>query len=90
MRNFGHKIAKPSSFLRKPDFAGFHCLFTGFHGLFKVFHGVIIFYSFRKSHRRAFNFSSMGYRGGGTFLGIVSQKYDFKNNHIEKTSVLKA
>ena len=79
MRNFGHKIAKPSSFLRKPDFAGFSLSFHGFFMAFSKFSTVsLFFYSFRKSRRRAFNFSSMGYRGGGTFLGIVSQKYDFK------------
>ena len=90
MRNVGHKIAKPS-FLRKPDFAGFQCLFTEFsrffHCLFKVFHGVTIFANLKGAPSI---FQAWDIFGGGIFLGIVSQKYDFKNNHIEETSVVKA
>ena len=89
MRKIGHKIAKPFflHFLHKPDFAGFS---QGFHWLFmafsRFFHGVTIFANLKGAPSI---FQTWDICGGGTFLGIVSQKYDFKNNHIEKTSVLK-
>ena len=94
MRNGGDKIAKPS-FLHKPDFAGVHCLFTGFswgfHGFSlpfqSFFHGVTIFANLKGAPSI---FQAWDIFGGGIFLGIVSQKYDFKNNHIEETSVVKA
>jgi hypothetical protein len=90
MRNGGDKIAKPS-FLHKPDFAGVHCLFTGFSRFFiafqSFFHGVTIFANLKGAPSI---FQAWDIFGGGIFLGIVSQKYDFKNNHIEETSVVKA
>ena len=84
MRNVGHKIAKPA-FLR-----GFSVFSPGSHGFFiafsKFFHGVTIFANLKGAPSI---FQAWDICGGGTFLGIVSQKYDFPNHHIEKTSVLK-
>ena len=63
-----------------PGFRGFFIAFS------KFFHGVTIFANLKGAPSI---FQAWDICGGGTFLGIVSQKYDFKNNHIEKTSVLK-
>ena len=92
MRNVGHKIAKPS-FLRKPDFAGFHCLFhrvfTVFSWLFQSFFTVSLIFANLEGAPPIFQVWDIF--GGGTFLGIVSQKLISKiYNHVEKTSVLKA
>ena len=74
--------------MHKPDFAGFS---QGFHWLFmafsQFFHGVTIFANLEVAPSI---FQASDIFGGGTLLGEVSQKYDLKNNHIEKTSVLKA
>ena len=63
----------------------------GFHGFSlpfqSFFHGVTIFANLKGAPSI---FQAWDIFGGGIFLGIVSQKYDFKNNHIEETSVVKA
>ena len=67
-------------------FCGFSLSFHRVFTVSKFFHGVTIFANLKGAPSI---FQTWDICGGGTFLGIVSQKYDFKNNHIEKTSVLK-
>ena len=86
MRNVGHKIAKPS-FCANLILRVFTVFSPGFHfTVSKFFHGVTIFANLKGAPSI---FQAWDICGGGTFLGIVSQKYDFPNHHIEKTSVLK-
>ena len=62
----------------------------GFHGFFIAFSKFFTVSLFSQISKVRLQFFKHGISVGVVpFLGIVSQKYDFKNNHIEKTSVLK-